>query len=80
MFQIAIGVGTDELAPEMFVGVDFGVDYGGGDRRVRFGGQRVPALVAEFGVVLVLLLALRAGFHLSESITMETSLGKEAVS
>ena len=33
MFQVAIGVGTDELAPEMFIGVDFrwimGVAIGG---------------------------------------------------
>lgn len=71
MYEIAIGVGADELVPEMFIGVDFRLDPGDGDRRFRFGGQRVPALVAKFRVVLVLLLTLRAGFHLSESITME---------
>ena len=54
MFQVAVGVGTDELAPEMFIGVDFGVDYGGGgghggsDRRFRLDGQCGSALVAEF--------------------------------
>jgi len=74
MFQVAIGVGTDELAPEIFIGVD----YGDGDRCFRLGGKRVSALVAELSVFLVLLLALRAGFHLPESSTIKTPPGKEA--
>ena len=49
MFQIAIGMGTDELAPEVFIGVDFRVDYGGGDRRFRFDGQRVSTLMKISG-------------------------------
>ena len=49
--------------------------HGGGDRRFRLDGQRISALVAEFCVFLVLLLALRAGFHLSESITMKMPPG-----
>ena len=70
MFQIAIGVGADELAPVMFVGMGFGLDPGSGDRRFRFGSQLVPAPVTKLLVVLVLLLALRTGFHLSESIIL----------
>ena len=72
MFQIAIGVGTDELAPEMFI------RCGSRERRRRLpglDGKRVSALIAKLRVFLILLLALRAGFHLSESITMETSPG-----
>ncbi len=77
MFQIAIGVWTDELAPEMFIGVDDGSGGGHGsrDRLFRLDGQCGSALVAEFGVFLVLLLALRAGLHLAETITMETPPG-----
>ena len=57
MFQIAIGVRTDELAPEMFIGVrSRGWRTGG----FRLDGQRASALVAKFCVFLVLLLALRA--------------------
>jgi len=64
-------MGTDELAPEMFIGVD----CGGGHRRFRFDGQRASTLVAEFCVFLVLLLALRTEFHLFETITMEVPPG-----
>lgn len=71
VFQIVIGVGADELAPEMFIGVD----HGGGDRWFRLDGQRVSALVAEFGVLLVLLSTLRAGLHFFESTTMEAPPG-----
>jgi hypothetical protein len=51
------------------------VGHGGGDRRFRLGGKRVSTLVAESSVFLILLLALRTGFHLSESITMEAPSG-----
>ena len=74
-------MGTDDLAPEMFIGVDFGLDYGGGgghggrDRRFRLDGQCGSALVAEFGVILVLLLAPFAGFHPRESSTIQTAPG-----
>jgi hypothetical protein len=71
MFQVAIGVGTDELAPEMFIGVG----HGSGDRWFRLDGKRASALVTEFSVFLILLLALRAGFHPSERITMEAPSG-----
>ena len=74
MLQIAIGVGTDELAPEMFIGVDYG-GRGGGNRRFRLDGQRVAALVTKFRVFLILLVALRTGFHPFESITMEALSG-----
>ena len=40
MCEIAIGVGADELAPEMFIGMDFGLDPGGGDRRFRRLGKK----------------------------------------
>ena len=80
MFQIAIGVGADELAPKMFIGVDFRVGDGGGDRWLRFDGKRISALVAKFSVILILLLTLRTGFHPAESITMKRHLGKEAAS
>ena len=74
-------MGTDDLAPEMFIGVDFWVDYGGGgghggrDRRFRLDGQCGSALVAEFRVLLVLLVAPCAGFHPSESNTIKTPPG-----
>jgi hypothetical protein len=71
MFQVAIGVGTDELAPEMFISVD----YGGGERCFRLDGKRVSALVAKFSVFLILLLALRTGFHPPERITVEPPPG-----
>ena len=80
MFQVAIGVGADELAPEMFIGVDFRVGDGGGDRWFWFDGKRTSALVAKFRVFLILLLTLRTGFHPAESITMKRHLGKEAAS
>ncbi len=73
MFQILIGVGADELAPEMFIRVDFRVGGGGGDWWFWFDGQQLSALVAEFCILLILLLALCAEFHLSESITIERS-------
>ncbi|OGW50595.1 MAG: hypothetical protein A2V62_09580 [Nitrospirae bacterium RBG_19FT_COMBO_58_9] len=67
-------MGTDKLPPEVFVGVG----RSPGDGRFRLDGKRVSALIAEFGVFLILLLALRTGFHPSESITMRRDLGKEA--
>ena len=75
MYEVAISVGADELAPEMFIGMGFRLDPGGGDRRFWFCGKRAPTLVAKLCVFLVLLLALCAGFHQSESITMETPPG-----
>lgn len=75
MCQITIGIGADELAPEMFIGMGFGLDPGGGNRRFWFCGKRAPTLVAKLRVFLVLLLALCAGFHQSEIITMETPPG-----
>src|SRR6476660_8892800 len=77
MLQIAIGVGADELAPEMFICVDHG-DHRGGDRCFRLDGQRVAALIAEFRVFLILLLALRAGFHPPENSTIKIPPGTEA--
>src|SRR6185503_16251322 len=77
MLQIAIGVGADELAPEMFICVDHG-DHRGGNWCFRLDGQRVAALIAEFRVFLILLLALRAGFHLPENSTIKTPPGTEA--
>ena len=64
MFQILVGMGADELAPEVFFGLDFGVDYGGGGRWFRFDSQHLSTLVAKFCVLIILLVALCAEFHL----------------
>jgi hypothetical protein len=52
-----------------------GMSNGSGDRWFRLDGQHLPALVAEFGIFLILLLTLPAKFHPSESITMEARPG-----
>jgi len=71
MSQVTIGVGADELTPEVFIAVW----RDGGDGRFRLRGKRISTLVAEFGVFLILLLALCTGFHPPESITMEAPSG-----
>jgi hypothetical protein len=71
MSQVAIGVGTDELAPEGFISEW----RNGGKRRFRRRSHGISALKAEFGVFLILLLALRTGFHPPESITMAAPSG-----
>ena len=60
MFQVAIGVRTDELAPEIFISVD----YGGGEQCFRLDGKRVSdnAIIASGCIAAVVFSALLFGF------------------